>query len=285
VATFTKRSLRQLGDVLSTYYVIRTIHDLFEDAGVPFPPQDVAEAAAEGVDGARRSLMWQYLASLDFTDPIHVRRMSGVFEQVLGELPDDEFGQRARERLTKALANDGFQIDAEGKLVAVAGRRVQLALNEITDAAALREHLDRIERELPTDPAGAISSAKALIESTAKIVLTKTGNTYDKNVKFPRLVADTHKALGLHAGTLAPDKAGDDTLKMILDGLYKVAVGIDELRNRYGRDHGRAEALRGLSARHAHLAVHSATAYCRFLLDTLTDPTAPWQHRLPAATE
>jgi hypothetical protein len=66
------------------------------------------------------------------------------------------------------------------------------------------------------------------------------------------------------------------SLVKILDGLYKVAVGIDELRNRYGRDHGREQPLRGLGPRHAHFAVHSATAYCRFLLDTLADPRAPW---------
>jgi hypothetical protein len=38
---------------------------------------------------------------------------------------------------------------------------------------------------------------------------------------------------------MAADKAGDVSLQKILDGLYKVAIGIDELRNRYGRDHGR----------------------------------------------
>ena len=54
--------------------------------------------------------------------------------------------------------------------------------------------------------------------------------------------------------SMAPDKAGDTSLKMVLDGLYKVAIGIDELRNRYGRDHGRDTPLRGLTERHARLA-------------------------------
>lgn len=46
------------------------------------------------------------------------------------------------------------------------------------------------------------------------------------------------------AAQMAPDKAGDESVKKILDGLYKVAIGIDELRNRYGRDHGREAPLR-----------------------------------------
>jgi hypothetical protein len=32
---------------------------------------------------------------------------------------------------------------------------------------------------------------------------------------------------------LAPDNAEDDSLKKILDGLYKIAIGINEMRNRY----------------------------------------------------
>jgi Abortive infection C-terminus len=68
---------------------------------------------------------------------------------------------------------------------------------------------------------------------------TISGIALSRAPKFPALVADAQKALGLMVGTLAPDKAGDTSLKMVLDGLYKVAIGINELRNRYGRDHGR----------------------------------------------
>ncbi len=83
-------------------------------------------------------------------------------------------------------------------------------------------------------------------------------------------------------GALAPDTAGEEGLKRILDGLYRLAIGIGELRNRYGLDPGRDAPLRKLTARHARLAVHSGTAYCRLLLNTLTDPAAPGVGR-PAA--
>jgi hypothetical protein len=66
---------------------------------------------------------------------------------------------------------------------------------------------------------------------TAKTVLRETGGTWARNAKFPILISDAQKALGLMVGTLAPDKAGDTSLKMVLDGLDKVAIGIDELRN------------------------------------------------------
>ncbi|WP_138733594.1 abortive infection family protein [Modestobacter excelsi] len=283
MATFSKRTLRILGDVLTDWSTLTPIGHLFEDNSISPPPPEVAEEAVQGINGQRRGLTAQYVASLDLSDPADRRKLLRVFDDVLADvLPreGDENGDRARGKLLRALTDDGFALGPEGQLRAVAGRRVEIPLDQIADIEVLEEHLVRIDREVDTDPAGALSAVKALIESTAKIVLRETGGTWERNVKFPTLVSGAQKALGLMVGTLAPDKAGDTSLKMVLDGLYKVAIGIDELRNRYGRDHGRDTPLRGLTERHARLAVHSGTAYCRFLLDTLADPAAPWR---PAA--
>lgn len=279
MATFSKRTLRELAETLSGWSVLRGIQALFEDADIPFPPADVAEAAIAGVDGQRRGLTYQYVASLDFSRPEDVRKLLRVFDEVLADLlpSGEEYADKARARLLRVLGNDGFAQGPDGRLRAVAGRRIELPLDQIADIDVLQEHLGRIDRDVDIDPAGAISAVKALIESTAKIVLRETGGTHNPKAKFNVVVADAQKAVGLMASKLGPDKSGDETLKKILDGLYKVAIGIDELRNRYGRDHGRETPLRGLSERHARLAVHSGVAYCRFLLDTLADPAAPWR--------
>lgn len=280
MATFSKRTLRILGDVLTDYSSLKPIGHLFEDHGVNPPPPEVAEQAVRGIDGQRRGLTAEYVASLDLGAPDDRRKLLRVFDDVLADvLPaqGDESGDRVRDKLMRALTDDGFARGPDGRLRDSAGRRVEIPLDQIADIEVLQEHLVRIDREVDTDPAGALSAVKALIESTAKIVLRETGGTWDRNVKFPTLVSGAQKALGLMVGTMAPDKAGDTSLKMVLDGLYKVAIGIDELRNRYGRDHGRHTPLRGLTERHARLAVHSGTAYCRFLLDTLADPAAPWR--------
>jgi hypothetical protein len=280
MATFSKRTLRILGDVLTDWSALTRIGHLFEDNGVSLPPPEVAEEAVQGVNGQRRGLTAEYVASLDLGDPNDRRKLLRVLDDVFADvLPreGDENGDRARGKLLRALTDDGFAPGPDGRLRAAAGRRVEIPLDQIADIDVLQEHLDRIDREVDTDPAGALSAVKALIESTAKIVLRETGGTWERNPKFPTLVSGAQKALGLMVGTLAPDKAGDTSLKMVLDGLYKVAIGIDELRNRYGRDHGRDTPLRGLTDRHARLAVHSGTAYCRFLIDTLADADAPWR--------
>ncbi len=279
MATISRRTLRVLGDVLTAWSTLVPIGHLFEDHGISLPPSDVADEAIRGVDGQRRQLTAQYVASLDLRRPEHIHKLLSLFDEILTDLlpAGDEYADNARVRLLGTLLKDGFDQGPGGRLRAVAGRRVDLPLDEIADVDVLQEHLDRIDREVDTDPAGALSAVKALIESTVKIVLRETGGSFNNKAKFNVVVAEAQKSLGLMAGTLAPDKAGDESLKKILDGLYKVAIGIDELRNRYGRDHGRDTPLRGLTTRHARLAVHAGTAYCRFLLDTLTDPDAPWR--------
>lgn len=280
MATFSKRTLRELGDVLSDFSSLNPIDRLFQDADIAFPPNDVADEASRGITGQRRTLVAQYIAGLDLGHPDDIRKLLRVFDEVFAEiLADDEpneWKDKARKRLLRFLHDDGFVPGKEGRLAAFGvGRRVDIPLDTIADIGVLGEHLDRIDREVESDPAGAISAVKALIESTAKIVLRETGGTWAKNVKFPVLVSSAQKALGL----MAADKAGDVSLQKILDGLYKVAIGIDELRNRYGRDRGRDAPLKGIGLRHARLAVHAGTAYCRFLLDTLTDPNAPWRQK------
>lgn len=279
MATFSKRTLRELGDVLSDLSSLNPIARLFDDADIAFPPDDVADAASRGIVGQRRTLVAQYIAGLDLGHPDDIRKLLRVFDEVFAEVlgaDPNEWKDKAQARLLRYLGDDGFVPGKDGRLAAVgAGRRVDIPLDTIADIGVLGEHLDRIDREVDSDPAGAISAVKALIESTAKIVLRETGGTWTKNVKFPALVSSAQKALGL----MAADRAGDVSLQKILDGLYKVAIGIDELRNRYGRDHGRDAPLKGIGLRHARLAVHAGTAYCRFLLDTLTDPKAPWRKK------
>ncbi|MDT3441639.1 hypothetical protein [Pseudofrankia sp. BMG5.37] len=63
--------------------------------------------------------------------------------------------------------------------------------------SAIREHLDRIQRPVIDDPALAIGSAKELIESTAKVVLTERGLLVDEKADVPALIRQAQQALGL----------------------------------------------------------------------------------------
>jgi hypothetical protein len=152
-------------------------------------------------------------------------------------------------------------------------------LSALHDPDAIYTHLRRLRASVDTDPEHAVGVAKELVESTVKLVLLQLDVEFDNSDDLPRLAKQAQRALLLHAGTISPDSKGADATKKVLNGLTQIAVGIAELRNHYGTGHGRTASATGLKPRHAQMAVDAATAYCRALLTTLADQSAPWNTR------
>jgi hypothetical protein len=94
-------------------------------------------------------------------------------------------------------------------------------------------------------------------------------------------VKDAQIALGIHPSSRATGPDSNDAVKKILGSVTGVAIGVAELRNRYGTGHGAAGQRVGLSTRHAHLAVNAAFTWCQLMLDTLADERAPWRQNPP----
>lgn len=190
-------------------------------------------------------------------------------------------GWQARRDLVNELFSEVFQALETMEMQPRGPRLEESSLAGLTDPAVIQEHLDRLQRAINDDLALAIGSAKELIESTAKTVLIERGTAIDERTDLPALVKEAQQALGLHpsSATLGPD--GTEAVRKILGGVSSIAIGVAELRNRgYGTGHGGAEARAGLSKRHAHLAVNAAITWCQLMLDTLTDPAAPWRQNL-----
>jgi hypothetical protein len=179
------------------------------------------------------------------------------------DLVTDLFGP-ARERLGALKAGrDGPTID-------------EALIADLRDPAAIREHLDRLQRSAYDDSALAIGTAKELVESTAKTVLAERGLPVSNKDDLPALVSKAQLALDLHpsSGHAGPD--GTDAVKRVLGALMSITAGLGELRNRgYGTGHGPAGKRVGLRPRHSRLAVNTAVTWCNFMLDTLADPKAP----------
>lgn len=148
----------------------------------------------------------------------------------------------------------------------------------LRNPAAIREQLARLARIAQSDPPLAIGTAKELIESTAKTVLETRGKRVNDKEDLPALVNQAQEAVGLHPSSARPGPDGTDAVKRILGGLMNITAGLGELRNRgYGTGHGPAGERVGLRPRHARLAVNAVMTWCSIMLDTLTDPDAPWR--------
>lgn len=225
---------------------------------------------------ARRSRTQEYLEGIDWSDLNQINRALRVFERLVYG-----FEPERTSKFQNSLRRDGYVIDDDmGQISAIGPRFSHASLRYLADASAIRQQLTRIQHAIPDDPALAVGSAKELIESTAKVVLRERGLPIDDRADFPSLVRDAQQALALHPSSRVEGPDSSDAIRRILGSVSGIAIGLAELRNRgYGTGHGPTSAPVGLSARHAHLAVNAAFTWCQLVLDTLSDPKAPWRKR------
>jgi hypothetical protein len=151
------------------------------------------------------------------------------------------------------------------------------ALDALTDASAIHEHLRRLSGTVDADPRLAVSVAKDLVESTAKLVLRQRAVPYTGKEDLPALVARAQESLGLHAAGVAAVSEEARALRLILGSLATLTQGVTELRNKVGVGHGRESVPTWVKPRHARLASGAAATWCNLMLETLGDPEAPWR--------
>jgi hypothetical protein len=155
---------------------------------------------------------------------------------------------------------------------AIGGRSV-LRARSVADAldAAWMQEIERLENAIDRDPALAIGTAKELVESCCKSVLTKRGASYPSNADLPMLTKLVAKELGLVPEGITDAAKGAETIKLILRNLAALTQYLAELRGLYGSGHGRDGQHRGLQPRHARLAVGAAVSFVDFVTETFRE--------------
>jgi hypothetical protein len=114
-----------------------------------------------------------------------------------------------------------------------------------------------------TDPEGAITSARTLLETVCKRVLDETGIPYNDKEDLSAL----YKMVAMQL-QIAPSQHTEETFRRILGGATSVVEGLGSLRNKIGDAHGRGGKPVRPSARHAQLAVNLAGAMATFIVET-----------------
>jgi hypothetical protein len=179
------------------------------------------------------------------------------------------------------LKNDGFQLIEKTRLsgkpiftgrdVGVIGAPGLATAREVlsgTDATYVAQQITRMESSVINDPDLAIGTAKELVETCCKTILIERGITIPKGADLPQLVKLTSKELQLTPEDIPGEAKAADTIKRLLSNLATITQGIAELRNQYGTGHGKASKAKGLTSRHAKLAVGSASTLAVFLSET-----------------
>jgi hypothetical protein len=200
VARYSKKVNRLLLDEL-TDWTIREIDSLFEGNEVA-----LGNAQPTTDTSVRRWQVRCYLDSLQLeVSAVDRERLTGVLSDVMQEIvrrtEEDPLVPRSiQQRWEQTLAAEGFHVDPDTHTVIdPSGRQTSLpqeSLAALTDHAAIHDHLSRLGGTVDRDPRLAVSTAEALIESTAKIVLTERGYPYSRAEKTPALVGQAQTVLG-----------------------------------------------------------------------------------------
>ncbi len=230
--------------------------------------------------GARRGLVEQYYHTIDFSSWRDVRKVLRVYETVMMTLEDyiknstaggkDEHAERTFAVLKRCLERDGFQY-SDGKIAAVTHSQT---IEDLSDAAraldshVLHQQIDRIRVSIDDDPDLAIGTVKELLETTCKTILADYGVQAESSWDLTRLVKEARAVLRLVPEDIPDSAKGAEIIKRVLGNLGQISQGVAELRNLYGTGHGRHSRAKGLSPRHARLAVACSTILATFLFET-----------------
>ncbi|MDX9719197.1 MAG: abortive infection family protein [Myxococcota bacterium] len=123
--------------------------------------------------------------------------------------------------------------------------------------AAWRKALER----KTTDPDGALTAARTLLETACKYVLDHDEVAYDDKADGPVLFARAAAHLGL-----SPKQQGAESLRKVLGACQAIVQGLCELRNQLGDAHGKRANAPSVEPEQAEFAVNVAGALSTFLL-------------------
>lgn len=124
----------------------------------------------------------------------------------------------------------------------------------------VREHWWKCASRLPTQPAAAITSGRALLESTCKTILSEMGETPDSSGDLPKLFRQTADVLGI-----SRVGSGEQGKWQVITGLASIVSGIAGLSNVAGDRHGLAGAREIRELHLAELAVYASGVLAIFL--------------------
>lgn len=196
---------------------------------------------------------------------------------------DERRTTSALDRLNAFLRPEGLLVELDGAEVEVKAVRPALTAEmEVAQAQSISDALGAFDargvdeawrkatRRADGDSAGAITSARSLIEEVCKTILDRKGVAYGPALDLPQLYSKAALAL-----RLAPDQQSEQVFRELLGNCQSVVGKLAAIRNRFGDAHGAGSAARA-DARHARLAVGLAGSMSEFLVATyLADAASP----------
>ena len=138
--------------------------------------------------------------------------------------------------------------------------KAALAILSRVDSENVQQYWQKALERRNTDPEGAITMARTLLEAVCRFVLDQNQVEHDEKFDLPKLYRMTAEELNL-----APSQHTEEIFKQILGACQAVVGGLAAIRNRLSDAH--AINVKP-SQRHAKLAVNLAGTMSTFIVDT-----------------
>ena len=127
--------------------------------------------------------------------------------------------------------------------------------------SSIKDDWEKALSRRDTDPDGAITSARSLLESTCKYVLDDLDVSYNSSAKLPALYKSLSNEL-----EIAPNRVANKKLKKVLGGCMVIVEGLGSMRNEFGDAHGKGIESYKPTNIYSQLAANLAGAMACFLL-------------------
>lgn len=139
-----------------------------------------------------------------------------------------------------------------------------------SESKEVRECWHKALERTYSDPEGAITAARSLLEAACKHVIEESGESSDKHLDLPALYK---RAAALLKFDPRPDVG--ESLRRVFSGCATAVNGIAELRNQLGDAHGKGRHSAKPAKRHAEFIVLVSAATSGLLLATLDAQRTP----------
>lgn len=182
------------------------------------------------------------------------------------------------------LKYDGYELVEKAKISgrSVFGWKDILTKNVVIEKQAesltqkfnseyISTQIKNMDNMIDTSPCDAIGKAKELLESCCKTILKENNFSIENDWDVIRLTKEVCKILKLTPDDINDAVKASDIIKKLLGNLSAISQSMAELRNSYGSGHGKDANFKGLSPRHARLAVGSAVTAVHFLWETFEE--------------
>lgn len=136
----------------------------------------------------------------------------------------------------------------------------------------LSDLIKELSNNVESNPASVIGQTKDLLEAVYKRILEHYDVHYENKSNMTKLLSQVNEVLELVPNDQDKSSSIGKISAKILGNFDQVANGMNELRNQFGRGHGRGKTQIGsmiVPRRYADLAVGSASVLINFLTETV----------------